>query len=127
MTFNLYIFFDPRVIRLLQFLHVQVKEYFSLSFYLLISGIHFFGQQIAFLFLLWKLTETLFFGSQSIINFCDCSVYSYVYIDIDIYGLPRWLKNPPTNAGDIKNVGLIPGSGRSLGGGHANPLQYSCL
>ena len=79
MTFNLYIFADPRVIHLLQFLHVQVKEYFSVSFYLLISGIHFFGQQISILFLLWKLTETLFFGSQSIINFCDCSIYISVY------------------------------------------------
>ena len=31
------------------------------------------------------------------------------------------------NAGDIRNVGLIPGLGRSLEGGHSNPLQYSCL
>ena len=36
------------------------------------------------------------------------------------------VKNPPVNAGDIRNMGLIPGSGRSLEGGHGNPLQYSC-
>ena len=36
-------------------------------------------------------------------------------------------KNPPTNAGDIKDVGSIPGSGRSPRGGHGYPLQYSCL
>ena len=36
------------------------------------------------------------------------------------------VKNLPANAGDIRDVGLIPGSGRSLGGGHDNPLQYSC-
>ena len=36
-------------------------------------------------------------------------------------------KNPPANAGDIRDVGLIPGSGSSPGGGHGNPLQYSCL
>ena len=36
------------------------------------------------------------------------------------------IKNPLANAGDIK-VGLIPGSVRSSGGGHGNPLQYSCL
>ena len=36
-------------------------------------------------------------------------------------------KNPPANAGDIRDVGLIPGSGRSPGGVHGNPLQYSCL
>ena len=37
------------------------------------------------------------------------------------------VKNPPVNAGDIRDVGLLPGSGRSLGEGHGNPLQYSCL
>ena len=37
------------------------------------------------------------------------------------------VKNPPANTRDIKDVGLIPGSGRSPGGGHGNPLQYSCL
>ena len=37
------------------------------------------------------------------------------------------VKNPPANAGDIRDAGLIPGSGRSPGGGHGNPLQYSCL
>ena len=30
-------------------------------------------------------------------------------------------------ARDLRNVGLVPGSGRSPGGGHGNPLQYSCL
>ena len=34
------------------------------------------------------------------------------------------VKNPPANAG---NMGSIPGSGRSPGGGNGNPLQYSCL
>ena len=37
------------------------------------------------------------------------------------------VKNPPANAGDIREVGSIPGSGRSPGGEHGNPLQYSCL
>ena len=35
-------------------------------------------------------------------------------------------KNPPASAGDRGDVGLIPGSGRSPGGGHGNPRQYSC-
>ena len=34
--------------------------------------------------------------------------------------------NLPTNAGDIRDMGSIPGSGRSPGRGHGNPLQYSC-
>ena len=37
------------------------------------------------------------------------------------------IKNPPANAGDATEVGSIPGSGRSPGGGHGNPLQDSCL
>ena len=36
-------------------------------------------------------------------------------------------KNPPASAGDIKDAALIPGSERFPGGGHGNPLQYSCL
>ena len=36
------------------------------------------------------------------------------------------IKNPPANVGDIRDRSLIPGLGRSLGGGHGNPLQ-SCL
>ena len=37
------------------------------------------------------------------------------------------VKNLPASAGDIRDVGSIPGSGSSPGGGHGNPLQYSCL
>ena len=40
------------------------------------------------------------------------------------FQVAQWLKNPPTSAGD---VGLIPGSGISPGGGHGKSLQYSCL
>jgi len=37
------------------------------------------------------------------------------------------VKHPPANAGDIRDTGSISGSGKSLGGGHDNPVQYSCL
>ena len=37
------------------------------------------------------------------------------------------VKNPPANAGDIRDSGSIPGWGRSPGGGHGNPLQYFCI
>ena len=37
------------------------------------------------------------------------------------------VKNPPANAGHTGDVGLTPELGRSPGGGHGNPLQYSCL
>ena len=37
------------------------------------------------------------------------------------------VKNPPANAGDVRDIGSIPGSGRNPGEGNGNPLQYSCL
>ena len=37
------------------------------------------------------------------------------------------VKNPPANTGEVRDLDSIPGSGRSPGGGHGNPLQYSCL
>ena len=41
--------------------------------------------------------------------------------------MAQWVKNLSANAGDIVDMGSIPGLGRSPGGGHGNPLQYSCL
>ena len=54
---------------------------------------------------------------------CTVSIMSLVH------GHPRWLngKESVCNAGDTGDPGSIPGSGRSPGGGHGNPLQYSCL
>ena len=37
------------------------------------------------------------------------------------------VKNPPANIGDIRDESSILGLGRSPGGGHSNPFQYSCL
>ena len=46
-----------------------------------------------------------------------------------MHGLSRChrVKNPPANAGYTRDAGSIPGLGKSPGGGHGNPLQYSCL
>ena len=52
------------------------------------------------------------------------STFSYSRRLCGAFQVAQWLKTPPGNAGDI---GLIPGSGRSPGGGYGNPLQYSCL
>ena len=48
---------------------------------------------------------------------------------VNIMGFPGgpMMKNPPSNAGDARDVGSIPGSGRSPGERNGNPLQYSCL
>ena len=52
-------------------------------------------------------------------------IYTYIYTWACQVALV--VKNPPANAGATEDVGSIPGSGRSPGGGHDNPLQYSCL
>ena len=52
---------------------------------------------------------------------------AYIY---GAYQMVLVVKNRPANAEDIKDkrdLGSVPGSGRSPGGGHGNPLQYSCL
>ena len=48
------------------------------------------------------------------------------YRCVDIY-MRGSGKESTCNAGDIRDMGSIPGLGRSPGGGHGNPLQYSCL
>ena len=50
-----------------------------------------------------------------------------VYLILERNQVVLLVKNPPVTAGNIRDVGSIPGSGRSPGGGHGNPLQYSCL
>ena len=55
-----------------------------------------------------------------------------LYLDVSIctHGASQvvlGVKNPPVNAGDIRDAGSILGSGRSPGGGRGNPLQYSWL
>ena len=52
-----------------------------------------------------------------------------VWLFRKLFGLPQWFshKESACNAGDSGDAGLILGSGRSLGGGHGNRLQCSCL
>ena len=67
-------------------------------------------------------------------------IAEYIYIYIYIYTRTHThthmyraclvslvVRNPPANAGHVRASGLIPGSGKSPGGGHGNSLQYSCL
>jgi len=52
-----------------------------------------------------------------------------LHFHISLKGFPGGavVKNPTANAGDARDEGSIPGSGRSPGEGKSNPLQYSCL
>jgi len=57
-------------------------------------------------------------------------IYTHIYIIICIkciYQVVLVVKNLPASAGDIRDTGLIPGSGRSPGEENGNSLQYSCL
>ena len=62
---------------------------------------------------------------------CRCSLTVLGFLFGLSYGIGfpggTVVKNPPVHAGDAGDVGLIPGLGRSPGGGNGNPLQYSCL
>ena len=53
--------------------------------------------------------------------------YMHIYIHILASQVALVVKNPPANAEDVRDMGSIPGLGRSPGGGHGNLLQYSCL
>ena len=49
------------------------------------------------------------------------------FLPIDTFQVVLEVKNLPANAGDERDTGPIPGSGRSPGVGNGYPLQYSCL
>ena len=53
--------------------------------------------------------------------------FSSIYQEKQDFPDDAVVNNPPGNAGDTGNVGLIPGSGRSPGGGKGTSLKYSCL
>ena len=61
---------------------------------------------------------------KSCVNYKKTGV---IYRDRQASQVALAVKNPPANAGDIRDAGSIPGSRRSPGGGHDNLLQYSCL
>ena len=51
----------------------------------------------------------------------------YVCMYVYAFQVALMVKNPPVNAGDLRDAGSIPGSGRSPGEGNSKPLQYFCL
>ena len=59
----------------------------------------------------------------------DCSGFEmdHLYGIIEASQVVLVVNDMPANAGEIRDIVLIPGSGRASGGGNDNPLQYSCL
>ena len=58
---------------------------------------------------------------------CWATREAYSFIYIHTHPGVSVVKNPHANAGNRRDVGSVPGLGRAPGGGHGNPLQYSCL
>ena len=54
-------------------------------------------------------------------------LYMYMCLLSGAFQMVLVVKNLPASAGDKIDMGSVPGLGRSPGGGHGNPLQYSCL
>ena len=54
-------------------------------------------------------------------------IFMHLCIHVGASQVALVVNSPPTNAGDMRDAGSIPGSGRSPGGGQGNPLQYFCL
>ena len=62
-----------------------------------------------------------------LIDWPHLSLYSALVFYYGASQVVLVVKNPPVNAGDVRDLGSIPGLGRSPRGGHGNPLQYFCL
>ena len=58
---------------------------------------------------------------------CYFKLYPISYLSLNGFPGGTVVKNPPVNAGDIRDADSIPESGRSSAGGHGSPLQHSCL
>ena len=63
------------------------------------------------------------------VSFCSTKVFFFYLFFSELHRASQVVlvvKNPLDNAGGVRDGGSVPGLGRSPGGGHANPLQYSC-
>ena len=67
------------------------------------------------------------FSSINLVRICSFVQKNECRPDFRASQVALLVKNPPANAGDIRDTGLVPGLGRSPGGRHGNPLQYSYL
>ena len=68
---------------------------------------------------------------MSLYNLFQCGYWNVRFNTKDKFKLASYValavKKLPANAGDERDASLIPGLGRSLGGGHGSPLEHSCL
>ena len=122
----------------------DLKEHFWPSIYLENCGSNPNNGSIALLchwgtFLVVQPPNPIFWPSWTFFKLFHTTYYIYFLLKIARMGFFFFfcneaafqvvlvVKNPPANAGDLRDTGSIPGLGRSPAGGHDNPLQYSCL
>ena len=72
---------------------------------------------------LFHVKHCLMLGLSQTVTVGDCIIPS---LQVGAFQMALVVKNLPASAGDIRDVGSIPGLGRSPGEGNGNPLQYSC-
>ena len=93
------------------------------GFFFFFSFLHFQWIFLCFFFFFWP-----FWVFIATCNLVPPSVpHPRLPVNLRFFLHCKVVKNPPANARDTGDVGLILGSGRSPGGGHGNPLKYSCL
>jgi len=104
------------------FLFHYVQNFNNFNFFLFIGSIS-----------QWELNPNNFHFMHWSIS-CILLISTSLSLIVIVYTVMLWtsqvmlvVKNPPASAGDTRNVDLISGSGRSPGGGHGKPLQFSCL
>ena len=103
-------------LKVLQHLWHVIQSFFSSSLFIHLS--------LSFSFCWFLLTSS----AEQLIGNVRSFIFSANLCRIGIWGwIQQLVKNLSASAGDVRDAGLIPGSGRSPGGGHDNPLQYSCL
>ena len=86
------------------------------------------GNRITTTVIILQLIIQLVICPQAIVNDGICiRTEEHLAPNIEVSQVALVVKNLPANEGHIRDTGSIPGLGRSPGGGHGNPLQYSCL
>ena len=78
-----------------------------------------------------ELQKNIYFCFIDYAKAFDCVDHNKLWKILKEIGIPDHptclLRNLYANVGDMGDSGFVPGSGRSPGGGHGNPLQYACL
>ena len=121
---SLYDYFNLSCLKILRYNFEDVKRNDLTLFSWMVQGKY--VQNFAGLELL-KLFYSLFYSRIAILFYFQTSRLREVGKTAGASQVALVVKNPPANAGDLRDAGSVPGSGIASGGEHGSPLQYSCL